>query len=234
MNRSALKTLSLCVLATLSSASALTYTVVAGGQVSPDAAIVVGGKTYVPLSALKLLGVSSSLKGTTLTLGGLTLGGPASPTGAATPGGTDQRASLEGCSGDTLFNGVWRLTVKAVRPLSRYSGQQPGYGVTVEWKNGTPRTIDALNTGVKTVTLVLEGGSTLEAENVQDLLFRKLPQAAGTTSELTFYAPSATPPVTLAAPSKLLVEIRAAGAAASGVAYSTPTPSFRVKLDCAK
>lgn len=63
-----------------------------------DKAIVVNGKTYVPLSVLKTLGVNSSLKGTTLTLG--------ETAANQTPGGTNQRSSLEGCLGVTLFNGV--------------------------------------------------------------------------------------------------------------------------------
>ncbi|ULH17283.1 hypothetical protein MF271_18165 (plasmid) [Deinococcus sp. KNUC1210] len=198
-------------------AATTTYNVVVNGQGAADQAIVVGGKTYVPLSAVKLLGVNTTLTGNTLTLG-------------STPaGGANQRASLEGCLGTPLFNGVWRLSVKSVRPISRYNGQQQGYGLTLTWKNGTVKTIDALNTGVKAFTLVLADGTVLDSENVQDVQFKHLPQAAGTTLELPYYAPSG---VRAAAPSKLLVEIQAAGAAPSGVAYTSPTPSFRVRLDC--
>ncbi|THF87018.1 hypothetical protein E7T09_07520 [Deinococcus sp. KSM4-11] len=217
--------LTLAALCTLALAAGTQYAVIVGGQVAPDQAIVVNGKTYVPLSALKLLGVASSLKGTTLTLG---------TQAAATPGGANQRASLEGCIGDTLFNGVWRLTVKSVQPITRYNGQQKGYSLNLEWKNGTAKTIDALNTGVKTLTLVLADGSTLTSEEYQNVTLKSLPQAAGTTLTLPFYADSATSAKGLAAASKFLVEINAAGAAPSGVAYTSPTPSFRVKLDCTK
>jgi hypothetical protein len=226
MNRALLPT-ALALLTSLALA-ATTYRVTVNGQPSPDAAIVVNGKTYVPLSVLELLGVPVVQQGATLALGA-----PAAP--RAAPGGANQRASLEGCIGETLFNGVWRLTVKAARPISRYNGQQPGYSLSLEWKNGTPQTIDALNTGVKAVTLVLADGSTLESDNVQALLYKKLPQGAGIPLDLPFYfAGSARPAPALAPPSKLLVEINPAGAAPSGVAYTTPTPSFRVRLDCQK
>ncbi|GGR07714.1 hypothetical protein [Deinococcus ruber] len=198
-------------------AATTTYRVIVNGQGAADQAIVVDGKTYVPLSAVKLLGVSTTLTGNTLTLG-------STPTG-----GANQRASVEGCLGTPLFNGVWRISVKSIRPISRYNGQQQGYGLTLTWKNGTTKTIDALNTGVKTFTLVLADGTVLDSENVQDVQFKRLPQAAGTTLELPYYAPSGVRP---AAPAKLLVEIQASGAAASGVAYTSPTPSFRVRLDC--
>ncbi|WP_425145017.1 hypothetical protein [Deinococcus sp.] len=208
--------------------AAANYSVIVNGQVAPEQAIVVGGKTYVPLSALKLLGVNTTLRGTTLTLGGATT--------AATPGGVNQRASLEGCLNETLFNGVWRLTVKTLRPISRYNGQQSGYSLSLEWKNGTAKTIDALNSGVKNISLVLADGNTLTADNDQDLKYKTLPQAAGITLALLFYATSAQTAAGLPAPSKLLVDIDPSrlNDLAQGVAYSTPTPSFRVKLDCQK
>lgn len=228
--KSTLRTLTLASLSGLALAATLNYSVIVNGQVAPDQAIVVNGKTYVPLSALKLLGVPSSLKGTTLTLG--------AQAATTAPGGSTQRASLEGCLGETLFNGVWRLTVPSVRPMTRYNGQQKGYGVTVTWKNGTTRTIDALNTGVKSLNLVLTDGTTLVSENYQDLTQKSLPQAAGTTVELNFWADSAATAKGLGQPSKLLVEIdpgvARSNSLAQGVAYSAPNPSFRVRLDCTK
>ncbi|WP_407571598.1 hypothetical protein [Deinococcus altitudinis] len=202
------------------------YNVVVNGQVVPDRAIVENGKTYVPLSVLKLLGIEAGLKGGTLTLGAQTAPG-------ISPGGADQRASLEGCLNETLFNGVWRLTVNGVEEITRYNGQQAGYSLNVEWRNGTTKTIDALNTGVKTITLVLDNGNTLNAENEQDLKYKSLPQAAGTSLALTFWASSAETTAGLGKPSKLLIEINPSGYN-SAVTYSNKTPSFRVKLNCQK
>ena len=208
-------------------AAPLSYRVVANGQVVPQSALVVGGVTYVPLSALTLLGVPSSVKGATLTLGG-------TPAASTTPGGANQKASLEGCLGEALFNGVWQLTVNGVKPLTRYNGQQKGYSLALSWKNGTTKTIDALNTGVKAITLVLADGNTLTSENDQDLKYKSLPQAAGSTFELSFWADSSQSSAGLGLPSKLLVEVSASGTGSSGVAYSTANPSFRVRLDCQK
>jgi len=207
------------------------YSLVVNGQVSPKGAIVVGGETYVPLSALNLLGVNSSLKGSTLTLG-------AAASAITAPGGANQRASVEGCIGEPLFNGVWRLTVNGVRPISRYNGQQQGYAVKLAWKNGTQKTIDALNTGFKSLTLAMADGNTLTSENVQSLSSKSLPQAAGLTLELPFYADSEATAAGLSQPSKLLVEIDpkvvGSGSLSQGVGYTTPSPSFRVRLDCQK
>lgn len=209
------------------------YTLVVNGQVAPQGAIVVGGVTYVPLSALRLLGVNSSLKGSTLTLGATAAAAP-----ITAPGGADQRLSVEGCIGEPLFNGVWRLTVDGVRPISRYNGQQTGYAVKLEWKNGTPKTIDANNTGFKSVTLAMADGNTLDTEQDQNLSLKRLPQATGLTLELPFYATSAATAAGLAQPSKLLIEIdpKVIGgiSATEGLKYSVPNPSFRVRLDCQK
>lgn len=209
-------------------AAAQSYALVVNGQVAPAPAIVVNGQSYVPLSALKLLGIPSSLKGTTLTLG-------TGPAPATSPGGANQRASLEGCLGNTLFNGVWRMTVHSVKPINRYNGQQRGYAVSLEWKNGSTATADALNTGVKNLQLVLQDGSTLESENGQQLLYRKLAQGAGSTFTLEYYADSAQSG-RLTPADKLLVEIDPAVLRNTGVklAYSTGTPSFRVRLNCSR
>lgn len=219
--------LSVLALSAAPVAAAQTYSLVVNGQVSAAGAVTVNGQTYVPLSALKTLGIPSSLQGKTLTLG----------TGAAAtaPGGANQRASLEGCVGDTLFNGLWRVTVRSVKPAQRYGGQQKGYEVTLDWKNGSAVTTDGLNTGVKGLQLILQDGSTLESETVQDVLYRKLAQGAGNTFTLAFYADSAAS-AKLTAADKLLVEIDPAVLKATGVkaAYTTPTPSLRIRLGCRK
>jgi hypothetical protein len=214
-------------------AAGSSYSLIVNAQVSNEKAIVVGGKTYVPLTVLKSLGINSSLKGTTLTLSNTAGGDPSSN---VTTGGANQRASLEGCIGETLFNGVWRLTLKSTKPISRYNGQQPGYNLNLEWKNGTKTTTNALNTGIKDLNLVLEDGTVLQSEDVQNLTNKSLPQGAGVTLDLAFYAESGTPAEKLSRPAKFLVEIDPKVPVNTGVAvaYTTPNPSFRVRLDCQK
>ncbi len=217
----------------LAVAAGSSYSLIINGQVSKDQAIVVSGKTYVPLSALKTLGISSSLKGTTLTLENSNAGGaPAT----ATAGGANQRASLEGCINETLFNGIWRLTVTSTKTISRYNGQQPGYSLSLEWKNGAKVTTDALNTGIKSLNLALEDGTVLVTEDAQNLTSKSLPQGAGVALELRFYAASGTSADKLSKPSKFLVEIDPKVLVNTGVsaAYTAPNPSFRVRLDCQK
>ena len=212
------------------------YSVVVNGQVAPDQAIVVGGKTYVPLSALKLLGVQTSLRGNTLTLG-------TQATLATAPGGTNQRASLEGCIGETLFNGVWRFTTKKVEAIGADVGLGPGWGVTVELRNGTTTKTSLLDTGLTSIDLIQLDGNTFVFEErtaEEPFLYKAVTQAGGVTYQLRFHVQDARAEASsVTRPVKLNVQIDpkrlTAGYLIAGkVAYSTPTPSFWVKLECQK
>lgn len=228
--------LGLTTLCTLALAAGVNYSVIVNGQVAPDKAIVVGGKTYVPLSALKLLGVGSSLKGSTLTLG-------AQPAGATAPGGSNQRASLEGCVGETLFNGVWRLTVKKVEPIGPNVGLGPGWGVTVELRNGTRTKANIHDTGLTSTDLVMPDGNTLtweEHDAEEYLVYKDIGQAGGVTYQLKFHVEDTkTPASDVPRPAKLIIgldprRMTAGYLREAGVAYTTSTPSFRVNLTCQK
>ena len=217
-------------------AAGLGYSVVVNGQVAPDQAIVVGGRTYVPLSALKLLGVQTSLRGNTLTLGA-----QGAPTAA--PGGANQRASLEGCVGETLFNGVWRFTVRKVEAIGADVGLGPGWGVTAELRNGTGTKTSLHDTGLTSIELVQPGGNTFTFEErtaEEPFLYKEVTQAGGVTYQLRFHVQDArAEAASVPRPSKLVVQIDpkrlTAGYLIAGkVAYTTPTPSFRVNLECQK
>ena len=206
---------------------------IVNGQPSTLPAITVNGATYIPLAALERAGakVVRSSSGLTLTLPG---GSSAIP--GQTAGGANQRVSLEGCIGETLFNGIWRLTVKSVKAINRYNGQQLGYSLSLEWKNGAKVSADALNTGIKNLNLVLSDGTVLQTDDVQSLTYKKLPQGAGVALELAFYTASGVTADKLGKPDKFLVEIDPLVLKSTGVAtaYTTPNPSFRVRLDCQK
>ena len=221
------------IVAALLSAVALAQAsikLVVNGQPSKLPAITVNGVTYIPLPTLEKAGakVVRSSSGLTLTLPGFS--------SAVTDGGANQRVSLEGCIGETLFNGIWRLTVKALKPINRYNGQQLGYSLSLEWKNGAKVSADALNTGVKNLNLVLADGTVLQTDDAQNLTGKKLPQGAGVNLELMFYAASGVTADRLGKPDKFLVEIDPLVLKRTGVAaaYTTPNPSFRVRLDCQK
>lgn len=227
----------------LALAAATSYSVIVNGQVADEKAIVVNGKTYIPLSTLKLLGISSSLKGTTLTLGGNSL---TQPSANVTPGGANQRDSLEGCIGETLFNGIWRLKVTKLEAITRDPGtpvETPGWGVTVELRNGAKATlVPAADTGVKSSMIAFSDAQTITAEPLgeQKLTFANLPQGGVVVTQLHYYYPYDIDRSTIQKPVKFLFEIDPKGwegaikSRAGGSNYTTPTPSFRVKLDCQK
>jgi hypothetical protein len=222
----------------LTLAQDLTYTVVVGGQVTQDKAVVINGQTYVPLSALSSLGVTSSLDGTVLTLG-------RAP--QSTIGGANQRESVEGCLGETLFNGIWRIKVTDLVPIARDKGtviETPGWGLTVELRNGALGTLMPVDTGVdgtgQGIQLAFADAQTLNVDNidVQTLTFASLPQGGVVTQQLKFWYTYDTDPATIQTPVKFLFQINPVGfedsirSRGGGAYYTTPSPSFRIALDC--
>lgn len=233
-----LRTLAVLLAAGMALAAGTTYSIVVGGQVMPDKAIVVNGKTYLPLSVLKELGVGYSLKGTTLTLGG-------SASANQTPGGANQRASLEGCLGETLFNGIWRFRATKLEPIVKDAGtplETQGWGVTVELRSGAKTMVQPVFTGMRDggIQVAFDDAQTLTADalDVQKLTFANLPPGGVLTHQLKFWYRYDTPKDQIKTPTKLLLEINPNGfentIRASGASYTTPTPSLRVRLDCQK
>lgn len=223
-------TLALLALFAFTTALAQEYSITVGGTQVDGRAITVNGEIYVPLAALTAAGVVTSVDGSTVTL---TL------PGAVTAGGANQRDSLEACMGEDLFNGVWRAKVLAVEKLT---GDKPGWGVTLELKNGTPVTLTPALTGIsgtgEGAHLVLADGTILTPDpyDVQQLTFATLPQGGGATHELLFYLPQGVS--SDAKPEKFLLEIDPNGIGFSeqqaGVAYSTGSPSLRVWVECGR
>ena len=226
------------VLVGLAVAQGAGYSLVVNGQVSSDKAIVVNGKTYVPLSALKSLNVTSSLKGSTLTLSN-----SSTPTTNVSAGGANQRASLEGCMGEQLFNGVWRIRVNKLEPITK-DGGTPGWGLTLELRNGSKATIGATDAGIdgtgQGIQVAFDDATTIEVDpyDVQKLTYANLPQGGAVVHQLKFYYPSGTAADTVKTPVKFLLEVNPKGIgftpSRQGVAFSVPNPSFRVRLDCQK
>jgi hypothetical protein len=203
------------------------------GRPSSAKAIVVGGQSYVPVSALRELGITVSLSGNTLSLSSQAAGQAA--------GGAGQRASLEGCLNEWLFNGIWRVRVTKVERAELEGVGLPSWNVTLEVRNGTNKTLQPWRAGWKgtdSITLVFADGSieTMdtgpEGGNYNDKIhYAAIPQGATAISTLHFISDRTDPPT------KLLIEMDPEAPRKDkeyNLAFSVPNPSLRIKLDCAK
>lgn len=210
------------------------YTLTLSGQEVTQTAITVDGQIYVPLEALTQAGITATISGDSLNL---------SLPGIQTAGGADQRESLEGCMGETFFNGIWRARVLSVEAIAKDGlTPTPGWGITVEMRNGTQMSLMPASTGIagagQGVHLVTADEVILPVDplDVQGLTYANLPQGSGVTHQLKFYYPFGTPQDAVQPPAKLLLEMKpediGSSLQAAGLAYSTPNPSLRVHLDC--
>ncbi len=168
-------------------------------------------------------------------LAAATLPGASPPTAA--PGGSYQQNALAGCTNQWLFNGVWRVRVTTVAPITKAGVNYPGYAVTIQSRNGSHQTASWAYTGVSDPSLVLDDGTVLQQDTDSTIswhndLYKDLPQSAGFTHTLNFYMDSAvaTPPK----PAKLLIEIDPKKEGTSAPRYTTTAPSMRVDLTCTK
>ena len=232
---------------TLSLLPASAQTLILNGKVSTEKTVVVGGKTYVPLSALQSLGIQVST-GSGVT--SLTSGKAATPSGAATPaanngaGGVNQKASVSGCLNEWLFDGVWRMRVTKVQPvLNAGRGDRPAWGVTVEIKNGTTQTLKMSQNGIdytNAINLSFADGSSMGSASRsvwQDKVYTKLPQGVGTVHQFVIDPDDSLTMAQLQAspPTKFLFEVeKKVDSDAKGVGFTVPDPSFRVDLTCRK
>jgi hypothetical protein len=170
-----------------------------------------------------------------LLFGAVSLAGASPP--KAPPGGSYQQNALAGCTNEWLFNGVWRVRVTNVAPITKAGVNYPGYAVTIQSRNGSHQTASWAYTGVADPSLVLEDGTVLAQDTDSTIswhndYYKDLPQSAGFTHTLNFYMDSAaaSPPK----PAKILIEIDPKKAGTTAPHYTTATPSLRVDLTCSK
>ena len=203
------------------------------GKASSTPAIVVAGKTYLPLDALEKAGLKVVRSNGALAV---TLPG-------AVTGGTNERVSLEGCLGEQLFNGVWRIRASKLERVNK-DANTPGWGLTLEVRNGSKATITPVDAGFdptgQGIQLAFDDATTIPVDplDVQKLTFASLPPGGPVSHQLKFYYPFGTKEDAVKTPVKFLLEINAKGIGdgtkARGVAFTVPNPSLRVKLDCQK
>ncbi len=191
-------------------------TLTLNGQPATLTTTVIGGKTYVLLDDLKR-----------------------ALTGA---GGANQKASVEGCVNEWLFNGIVRMRVTKVELTYQDKGSAyPGYAVTAEFKNGINQTIQLNQAGLSydnaAAVSFASGDSWSDGRGGgwQDKTMAKLQQGGGTVYTFRLYSeqqvPSGQP---LPAPVKFLLEVKPEVSPALKTRFSVPDPSFRVNLTCRK
>ena len=201
------------------------YRLSINGRSYSSTAIVVKGETYVPLKALQASGVRSSLAGGVLTL---TLPGGAAPANPQAAGGANAVAALEGCLGEWLFNGIWR--VRATDPQA-LTGDRTGVSYRVEFRNGTKVSGFAPSgTGWGGMQVALDDGTTVGAINVNDVT--DPPYLSGgshaQTVEFAWDDPARTP-------QKLIVLFNPREMNTSaGVKFTVPNPNLRINTTCQK
>ncbi|MFN8509339.1 MAG: hypothetical protein U0Z75_02035 [Deinococcaceae bacterium] len=223
-----------------------------------ESTITVGGKTYVPLSLLNRLGFNYELN-----MSGLYLRKTAnSAFNTATTqtqmaqGGTNQRASVEGCMGESLFNGVWRFKVNKIETLGKTDMNRgaAAWRVYVQLINGTNRSLVPYHGGIERtnnqylpgLTLAVSDGSIAQFKNdsaVDDVVSGStLPPGAFLNLQPIFIWGSENDNAEGIKPTKLLFEMRPDLLAksakeekdAKGLQFTTSSPSFRVNLTCQK
>jgi hypothetical protein len=210
------------------------------GKVSSTPAIVVAGKTYLPLDALEKAGLKVVRSNGALAV---TLPGASSSPASQAAGGANERVSLEGCLGEQLFNGVWRIRASKLERANKDT-TVPGWGVMLEVRNGSKATITPVDAGFdptgQGIQLAFDDATTIPVDplEVQKLTFASLPPGGAVTQQLKFYYPFGTKEDAVKTPIKFLLEINAKGIGdstrAKGVAFSVPNPSLRIRLDCQK
>lgn len=225
--------LSVLVLSSLALAASSTLKIVISGQSSSLTTATVNGRTYIPLETLQQLGIAYTVQGGTLSIS----------KAGTTAGGTNERPSLEGCLNEYLFNGVWRIKATKLERIVK-DGSTPGWGLTLEFRNGSKTTLISTDAGVsgtgEGIQLAFSDANTLSVDpyDVQKLTYATLPQGGVVTRQLKFYYPNDVDPNTVQTPTKFLLQVDPKGIGdstrAKGVAFSSTNPSFRVRLDCTK
>ena len=201
-------------------AQSVSYKLSINGKAYSSNAIVVKGETYVPLKALKSAGVKASVVGGNLQL---TL-----PKASQVEGGANQVVALEACVGEWLFNGIWRVRVTDPQV---FSGDRNGISYRFEFRNGTKLSGFAPSgTGLEGIQLALENGTTVSAENVNEISDPPYLAGGSHSQTINFYWDDAN-----LKPQKIVVLFNPKNMNTSfDVKFNVLDPSLRFKTNCTK
>jgi len=159
--------------------------------------------------------------------------------GAAMPpaGGANQRPSVEGCLGQTLFNGIWRLTVtdSAVK-VNPDDADYKNWGVTIELRNGKNAQNSPGDSGFQEYPqIAFEDGTVLDMATTgakvqyQNAIFYKNLPPGGVARTTMYYRMEGDD--ANRTPTKLLISIKPVEYGKK-FGYTVSDPSFRVNLTC--
>ncbi len=150
---------------------------------------------------------------------------------------TSQQSDVDGCIGETFFNGIWKFRVASME--SSVEDDYKGYKIIVEFRNASNKKISLRDVGVTTDTerlfyLVLESEKTLvpayKIPYWSEEASKVIPQGALIRYESFFRIYSNT-----SKPSKLLVDIDPTSLPKNlGLSYTVANPGFKVDLTCKK
>jgi hypothetical protein len=202
------------------------------GKNSSDKAVILVGKTYYPESALKALGVSIKRTGSKIAL-----------TSKGVAGGTNQMAALEGCLGETLFNGALRVKLHGFEAFQK-DGKAVGWTVDLEFRNGTQQVSNLYGFG-------LSGGSSwyIAYDDASTYPFyiigsngvdggRDIVPGSSYRTKFNFEPDTSNqrdlPFDATRKPVKLLLGFLKSAASSDVQKLLTTDPSFRFRLDCKK
>ena len=148
-------------------------------------------------------------------------------------------AAREGCLNQWMFNGIWRVRVTKVEPLAADTGNQIGWLVTEQWRNGTTRTWGPVDTFAKDQTLVLANGAVITAAettigtlSAQDVVYHSFPPSAQYTHQQKFIAAGTFDPSNK--PASVVITFDAVGHATRKELpqYTVSPANYRIKFDC--
>ena len=202
------------------------------GKAVSDKALIVGGKTYYPESALSLLGVTVKRTGNAVAL-----------TGKGVTGGANQTAALEGCVGQTLFNGALRVTLRSFEPFVQ-DGKGVGWTADLEFRNGTQQVNSLYSFGVGGAAswyIAYDDDSTYPfytSESNGVFAGRDFPAGSSYRVKINFWPDSSNardlPFDPARKPTKLLLNFSKSAASSNVQKFLPANPGFRIRLDCKK
>ncbi len=162
--------------------------------------------------------------------------GPSHAAAAMPAGGANQRSSVEGCLGQTLFNGLWRLTVtESAIKVNPDDADYKNWGITLELRNGKNAQNSAGDSGFQEypqiafadgTVLDMQTGAQVQFQNA--IFYKSLPP--GGVARTTMYYRMEGDNMNKV-PTKFLVSIKPVEYGKK-FGYTVPDPSFRVDLSC--